>query len=355
MIGYETYPVGYELSGYETWVRNDEAAEAAAAQSVILLHEKHVSIAVPSGTSCSDVRGRAIHDAFRKIGTVFPSDGNFKNACRISLPRTCQGPQPGVISEQLRDALGIGLRSHRTIGGQISHGGRADVGGWRPTEILATSRADDQCRIKPEKLIRFNYEANDNVDLTDDYVDFDAQQWLIPPWETFVQAQQHYIDQHLASIAAATDGTVEESGADDNGPVNKRSKTVADVGVERIEAWRRAKFLDESEAETDLDLRKLNTNKIDDNVTVRKSKKTTTKKLRKKRETLGEQQQQEPMVVLEMQLGTHVPLNRLGVEKPPLENWAIGIQAFQHQPPATSSGFFKRMHQIVKSDGGGGD
>uniref|UniRef100_A0A183BNS9 HUN domain-containing protein n=1 Tax=Globodera pallida TaxID=36090 RepID=A0A183BNS9_GLOPA len=332
------------------------------------------------------------------------------------------------VAERL--PAGLSQESHRTIDGR------------RKRKHAETTGADDQCRIKPEKLIRysgFNYEA-------DDYVD----------------AQQHYIDQHLASIAAAPDGTVKESAADDNGPVNKRSKTVADVGVERIEkqlgaedeqleeeeeetddeavdepgedvlfvdasrtlskkkkkanaTLEEGEIVDESEAETDLDLRKLNTNKIDDNVTVRKSKKTTTKKLRKKRKTatvpnapsgdvpsppqqkqkvpdamappnpaegggvqsggpstskndgdddhheqLGEQQQQEPMVVLEMQLGTHVPLNRLGVEKPPLENWAIGIQAFQHQPPATSSGFFKRMHQIVKSvrksgGGGGGD
>uniref|UniRef100_A0A914HL22 CCHC-type domain-containing protein n=1 Tax=Globodera rostochiensis TaxID=31243 RepID=A0A914HL22_GLORO len=387
----------------------------------------------------------------------------------------CQGPQPGVISDQLRDALGIGSRvlppwiyrmrqlgllngyppayrkratEQLTVKFHMEDETTPVVGARRKRKHAETTGEDDRCRIKPEKLIRysgFNYEE-------DDYVDLDEQQWLIPPWDTFVQAQQHFIDQHLASVTAASDGTVKEN-ADDNGPVNKRSKMVADVGVDRIEkeldaederveeeeetddeavdepdedvlfvdasrtlsknkgnnaTLEEGEIVDESEEETDLDLRKLNTNNLDDNVTLRKSKKTSTKKLRKKRKTatvpnapaddvpappsspqqkqkvpdamappnsaeeggvqggpstsneqLGEQQQQELMVVLEMQLGTHVPLNRLGVEKPPLENWAIGIQAFQHQPPSTSSGFFKRMHQIVKSvrksGGGGGD
>uniref|UniRef100_A0A914HIK7 CCHC-type domain-containing protein n=1 Tax=Globodera rostochiensis TaxID=31243 RepID=A0A914HIK7_GLORO len=438
-----------------------------------------------SGKACFNC-GAIGHELFkcpeprdtRRISQNRNSFSKRRESAGSRFHEQCQGPQPGVISDQLRDALGIGLRvlppwiyrmrqlgllngyppayrkratEQLTVKFHMEDETTSAVGGRRKRKHAETTGENDQCRVKPEKLIRysgFNYEA-------DDYVDFDAQQWLIPPWDTFVQAQQHYIDQHLASVNVATDGTVKENATDDNNG-KKRHKTVADVDVGRIEkldaedgeqleeegeeetddeavdepgedvlfvdasrtlakkkkkgnaTLEEGEIVDESEAETDLDLRKLNSNKIDDNVTVRKSKKTTTKKLRKKRKTatvpsapsddvpppsppeqkqkvpdamappnaaegggvqgggvgpstskndgkdhheqLGEQQQQqEPMVVLEMQLGTHVPLNRLSVAKPPLENWAIGIQAFQHQPPSTSSGFFKRMHQIVKS------
>uniref|UniRef100_A0A183C8R7 BTB domain-containing protein n=1 Tax=Globodera pallida TaxID=36090 RepID=A0A183C8R7_GLOPA len=330
----------------------------------------------------------------------------FANCAGSRFHEQCQGPQPGVISDQLRDALGIGLRvlppwiyrmrqlgllngyppayrkratEQLTVKFHIEDETTPAAEGRRKRKHAETTGEDDRCRIKPEKLIRysgFNYEK-------DDYVDFDAQQWLIPPWDTFVQAQQHYIDQHLPPSPSpptalskkmpttmgpcAEDEQVEEEEEPDDEAVDEPDEDVLFVDASRTLSKKKGnatleegEIVDESEEETDLDLRKLNTNNIDDNVTMRKSKKTTTKKLRKKRKTaavpnapsddlpppsapqqkqkapdamappnsaegggvqggpstsneqLGEQQQQELMVVLEVQLGTHVPTESSG-------------------------------------------
>ncbi|KAL3102441.1 hypothetical protein niasHT_025623 [Heterodera trifolii] len=125
---------------------------------------------------------------------------------------------------------------------------------------------DEQCQIQPEKLIRypgFNY-SDDNC------LDKDSHHWVIPPWDTFVQAQQHHIDTRRHQQTQDDNDKEEEQ---DGVVANKRSKVDMDLRTHSDRNNGKTKDTDTAEN--------------DDKVTKRREKrsigKRTTKKLGKKR------------------------------------------------------------------------
>ncbi|KAL3108294.1 hypothetical protein niasHT_014443 [Heterodera trifolii] len=426
-----------------------------------------------------------------------------------------QGPQPGVVSDELRDALNIGphelppwiyrmrklgllngyppayrnrATERLTVKFHLDEEVTTTDGHRRKRKHAEATGEGDQCQIQPEKLIRypgFNY-SDDNC------LDKDSHHWVIPPWDTFVQAQQHHIDtrrhqqtqddndkeeeqdgvvankrskvsvtldetEEISVLDEEEEGKEEEDEEAEEGELTDEEEEENDADVLFVDARSRTtkkkkkgksganvsleegEIVDESEEEQqqqqpmDMDLRThsdrnngktkdTDTAENDDKVTKRREKrsigKRTTKKLGKKRRkdeavtappitgdvppssttatktaaadvppppcpsatengqgpsttttnaksttttanNSNEQQEKEEAtaMLLKMQLGTPVPMSHnvcadkpdYAVEKPALEKWSIGIQAFQHQPPASSTGFFKRMHKIVKS------